>query len=97
MKPIIGYFSAQIAKTRTVRAKAFIRSSLLFLTLGVGVLIGTSSSDQIPILIVANAQLEDIEELGEEQRAREIEEEFSSGQGQDQDDKDATTTGSNYH
>lgn len=95
MKSILGYFSSQIAKTRTVRAKAFIRSSLLFLTLGVGVLIETSSN-QIPILIIANAQLEDTEELREEQRTREIEEEFSSEQGQDQDDKElATTTGSN--
>jgi hypothetical protein len=95
MKSILGYFSSQIAKTRTVRAKAFIRSSLLFLTLGVGVLI-EASSNQIPILIIANAQLEDTEELREEQRTREIEEEFSSEQGQDQDDKEpATTTGSN--
>jgi hypothetical protein len=47
-------------------------------------------------LIIANAQLENTEELREEQRAREIEEEFSSEQGQDQDDKEATTTtGSN--
>jgi hypothetical protein len=47
-------------------------------------------------LIIANAQLEDTEELREEQRAREIEEEFSSEQGQDQDDKEAATaTGSN--
>ena len=68
---------------------------MLFLTLGVGTLLGASSSNQIPILIIANAQLEDIEELREEQRAREIEEEFSSEQGQDQDDKEATTTGSN--
>jgi hypothetical protein len=98
MKPILGYFSTQIAKTRTVRrAKTFIGSSLLILTLAVGALIGaSSSSNQIPILIFANAQLEDTEELREEQRAREIEEEFSSEQGQDQDDKEAATaTGSN--
>lgn len=38
----------------------------------------------------------DTEELREEQRTREIEEEFSSKQGQDQDDKEtADTTGSN--
>jgi hypothetical protein len=93
MKPILGYFSTQIAKTRTVRR--FIGSSLLILTLAVGALIG-ASSNQIPILIIANAQLEDTEELREEQRAREIEEEFSSEQGQDQDDKEAATaTGSN--
>jgi hypothetical protein len=68
---------------------------LLILTLAVGALIG-ASSNQIPILIIANAQLEDTEELREEQRAREIEEEFSSEQGQDQDDKEAATaTGSN--
>jgi hypothetical protein len=97
MKSILGYYSTQITKTRTVRAKAFIRCcSLLFLTLGVGVLIEAASSNQIPILIIANAQLEDTEELREEQRAREIEEEFSSEQGQDQDDKEAATaTGSN--
>jgi hypothetical protein len=96
MKSILRYFSSQIAKTRTVRAKAFIRSSLLFLTLGVGAVIGAAaSSNQIPILIVANAQLEDTEELREEQRAREIEEEFSSKQGQNQDDKEAAITGSN--
>jgi hypothetical protein len=95
MKPILGYFSTQIAKTGTVRAKAFIRCSLLFLTLGVGALIGAASSNQIPISIIANAQLEDIEELREEQRAREIDEEFSSEQGQDQDDKETATTGSN--
>jgi hypothetical protein len=68
---------------------------LLILTLAVGALIG-ASSNQIPILIIANAQLEVTEELREEQRAREIEEEFSSEQGQDQDDKEAATaTGSN--
>jgi hypothetical protein len=93
MKPILGYFSTQIAKIRTVRR--FIGSSLLILTLAVGALIG-ASSNQIPILIIANAQLEVTEELREEQRAREIEEEFSSEQGQDQDDKEAATaTGSN--
>jgi hypothetical protein len=96
MKPTFGYYSTQIAKTRTVRqANAFIRCSLLFLTLGVGALIGASSSNQIPILIIANAQLEGTEELREEQRAREIEEEFSSEEGQDPDDKEAATTGSN--
>jgi hypothetical protein len=97
MKQIFGYYSTQKAKTRTVRrAKTFIGSSLLILTLAVGALIGASSSNQIPILIIANAQLEDTEELREEQRAREIEEEFSSEQGQDQDDKEAATaTGSN--
>jgi hypothetical protein len=98
MKQIFGYYSTQKAKTRTVRrAKTFIGSSLLILTLAVGALIGaSSSSNQIPILIIANAQLEDTEELREEQRAREIEEVFSSEQGQDQDDKEAvTTTGSN--
>lgn len=96
MKQIFGYYSTQKAKTRTVRrAKTFIGSSLLILTLAVGALIG-ASSNQIPILIIANAQLEDTEELREEQRAREIEEEFSSEQGQDQDDKEAATaTGSN--
>jgi hypothetical protein len=93
MKPIFGYYSTQIAKTRTVRqANAFIRCTLLFLTLGVGALIGASSSNQIPILIIANAQLEDTEELREEQRAREIEKEFSSEEGQDPDDKEAVTT-----
>jgi hypothetical protein len=92
MKPILGYFSTQIAK---IRVRRFIGSSLLILTLAVGALIG-ASSNQIPILIIANAQLEDTEELREEQRAREIEEEFSSEQGQDQDDKEAATaTGSN--
>jgi hypothetical protein len=98
MKPILGYFSTQIAKTRTLRrANAFIRCSLLFLTLGVGAVIGAAaSSNQIPILIIANAQSEDTEELREEQRAREIEEELTSEQGQDQDDKEtAETTGSN--
>jgi hypothetical protein len=97
MKQILGYFSTLIDKTRTGQAIAHIRCSLLFLTLGVGALIGASSiSNQIPILIIANAQLEDIEELREEQRAREIEEEeFSSEQGEDQDDKEtADTTGS---
>ena len=96
MKPIFGYYSTQIAKTRTVRqANAFIRCTLLFLTLGVGALLGASSSNQIPILIIANAQLENTEELREEQRAREMEEEFPSKQGQDQDDKEAgATTGS---
>jgi hypothetical protein len=92
MKPILGYFSTQIAK---IRVRRFIGSSLLILTLAVGALIG-ASSNQIPILIIANAQLEVTEELREEQRAREIEEEFSSEQGQDQDDKEAATaTGSN--
>src|SRR5919106_383589 len=89
MKPILRYFSTQLAKTRTVRAKPFITCSLLLiLTLGVGELMGTSlSSNEI-----ANAQLEDTEEIREEQRARTIEEEFP---GQDQDDKEAgTTTGS---
>jgi hypothetical protein len=44
---------------------------------------------------IVNAQLEDTEEIREEQRAREMEEEFSSKQGQDQDDKEAgATTGS---
>jgi hypothetical protein len=96
MKPIIEYFSTQIAKTRrTVRAKTFIKCSLLFLTLGVGVQIGTASSNQIPMLIIANAQLEDTEEQREEQRAREIEEEFPSEQGQDQDNKETAATGSN--
>jgi hypothetical protein len=92
MKPILGYFSTQIPKTRTVRAKPFIRCSLLLiLTLGAGALMGTSlSSNEI-----VNAQLEDTEEIREEQRAREMEEEFPSKQGQDQDDKEAgTTTGS---
>jgi hypothetical protein len=99
MESILGYFSTQIAKTGKVRrAKTFIRCcSLLILTLGVGAVIGAAaSSNQIPILIIANAQLEDTEELREEQRAREIEDEFSSEQGQDQDDKEAAdTTGSN--
>jgi hypothetical protein len=55
-----------------------------------------ASSNQIPILIIANAQLEDAEELRKEQRAREIEGEFQLEQGQDPDDKEtATTTGSN--
>lgn len=92
MKPILGYISTQIAKTRTVRAKPFILCSLLLiLTLGVGALMGTSlSSNEI-----VNAQLEDTEEIREEQRAREMEEEFPSKQGQDQDDKEAgATTGS---
>ncbi|HZA69845.1 MAG TPA: hypothetical protein VE548_09095 [Nitrososphaeraceae archaeon] len=84
MKSILGDFLTQIAKTRTVRqANAFIRCSLLFVTLGVGALIGASSSYQI----IASAQLEDTEELREEQRAREIEEEFSSEQGQDPDER----------
>jgi hypothetical protein len=91
MKSILGYFSTQIAKTRMARAKQFIRCSLLFLTLRVGAPIGAASSNQILILIIANAQLEDKEEL----RAREIEEEFSLEQGQDQDDKEIATTGSN--
>ena len=54
MKPILGYISTQIAKTRTVRAKPFILCSLLLiLTLGVGALMGTSlSSNEI-----VNAQL----------------------------------------
>ena len=44
---------------------------------------------------IVNAQLEDTEEIREEQRAREMEEEFPSKQGQDQDDKEAgATTGS---
>jgi hypothetical protein len=84
MKLILGYFSTQIAKT-----------SLLILNLAVGALIcASSSSYQIPILISANAQLEDTEELRVEQRAREIEEEFSSEQGQDQDDKEDAATDS---
>src|ERR687891_601070 len=89
MKPILRYFSTQLAKTRTVRAKPFITCSLLLiLTLGVGELMGTSlSSNEI-----ANAQLEDTEEIREEQRARTIEEEFPSEQGQDQDDKEDDTT-----
>ena len=94
MNPILRYFSTQMAKTRrTVGAKTFIRCSLLFLTLGVAALVGTSSN-QIQILIIANAQLEDAEELREEQRAREIEEEFQLEQGPD-DKETATTTGSN--
>jgi hypothetical protein len=82
MKSALGNFSTQIDKTRrTLRGKTFIRCSLLFLTLGVGVLMG-ASSNQIPILIIANAQLEDAE--------------FQLEQGQDPDDKEtATTTGSN--
>ena len=89
MKPILGYFSTQIPKTRTVRAKPFIRCSLLLiLTLGAGALMGTSlSSNEI-----VNAQLEDTEEIREEQRASEIEEEFPSEQRQGQDDKEAGTT-----
>lgn len=55
MKPILGYFSMQIAETGTVQAKAFVRCSLLILTLGVGALIGAPSSNQTPILIIANA------------------------------------------
>jgi hypothetical protein len=94
MKPKLGHFSTHIAKMRTVRTKEFIRCSLLFLTLGVGALMG-ASSNQVQILFVANAQSEDTEEQREEQRSREIEEAFPSEQGQDQGDKDATTTGSN--
>jgi hypothetical protein len=88
MELILGYFSTQIAKTRTVRAKPSTCILLLILTLGVGALVGTSlSSNEI-----VNAQLEDTEEIREEQRASEMEEEFPSEQRQGQDDKEAGTT-----